>query len=121
MAGRSGCAAGLGALGAQLAEVLGLASAVQVPALATSSVRGAAQRDVALHAVEGCPGLLALVMQAPTAAALASGGAGPLELLHRVQTIPTRKIVIVAGAGVVPARVTPNRSISFKVVEEQAP
>ena len=55
MAGASGGAAGLGALGGQLAEVLGVASAVDVPALAASSVRGAAQRDIALHAVEGCP------------------------------------------------------------------
>ena len=42
MAGRSGGAAELGDFGGHRAEVLGLASAVQIPTLPTSYVRAAA-------------------------------------------------------------------------------
>ena len=70
MAGRSGGAAGLRDFGGHLAEVLRMRAAMHVPTLPTCSVRGAAQRDVALHAIEGRPRLFVLVMQAPTATAL---------------------------------------------------
>ena len=51
MDGRSGGAAELGDVGGQRAEVLGLASAVPIPALPTSYVRAAAQSDLSLHKV----------------------------------------------------------------------